>query len=133
MANSPTVTEPSLKRTRRTKASLPPVPPSITFLHDEVLVRLLAPERISHGLFIPDTAKRAAHELWRGEVLAVGPGARTPKKGIRVLPEVQVGDKVLFYWMAGLVDVTKWPDENHRIVHESHIQLILERKDANDA
>lgn len=99
----------------------------IRLLHDEVLIRLINPERISHGLYIPDTAKRQAHELWRGEVLAVGPGARTPKKGIRILPEVQVGDKVLFYWLAGLVDVVKFPDEDHRIIHESQIQLLLER------
>ena len=94
----------------------------IRLLHDEVLIKLSHPERISHGLWIPDTAKRAAAELWRGTVVAVGPGRRTPNKGILIPSDVQPGDVVGFYWRAALVDVMKWPDEDHRIVHETDIQ-----------
>ncbi len=96
--------------------------PDIKLLHDEVLIKLLHPERILHGLYIPDSAKRSAGELWRGTVIAVGPGRRTPKKGILIAADVEPGDVVGFFWKAAKVDVTKWPDEEHRIIHESDIQ-----------
>jgi co-chaperonin GroES (HSP10) len=95
--------------------------PTIKLLHDEVLIKLQHPERHTHGLEIPDTAKRTAGELWRGKVIAVGPGARTKKKGILIKPDVEPGDVVGFFWRAAVVDVTKWPDEESRIIHESDI------------
>jgi len=118
--------------------------PAIRLLSDHVLIRLIHPERMSHGLWIPDSAKRQPYELWRAEVIAVGPGARiavgpgartqrkqqpnevanpTPIYGETLQAmDVQPGDIVGFYWAAGRMNVTKWPDDDHRIIHESAIQ-----------
>ena len=38
---------------------------------------------------------------------------------------VKPGDKVMFYFLAGKV-CPKWPDDDHIIVPESSIQLVLE-------
>lgn len=92
---------------------------------DNVLLRLLNPERMSHGLWIPDGAQREAYELWRGEVVKVGPGART-KSGARIPVALSPGDMVGFYWLAGRTNVTAWPDDQHRIIPESQIQVVYE-------
>lgn len=104
--------------------------PEIRLLGDQVLVKLLQPERHTHGLWIPDNAKRSAGELWKGTVIAVGPGKRTNKKGLLIQPDVKPGDVVQFYWMAGKVDVTKFPDQFHRIIREEDIQLVYEPEPA---
>jgi chaperonin GroES len=62
-------------------------------LHDRVLVRRVAEEgKTAGGIIIPDTAKEKPME---GEVVAVGPGARSDDGEIRPL-DVKVGDRVLF-------------------------------------
>jgi chaperonin GroES len=62
-------------------------------LHDRVVLRRIdADERTVGGIIIPDTAKEKPQ---RGEVLAVGPGARNEKGDILPL-EIHVGDYVLF-------------------------------------
>ena len=62
-------------------------------LHDRVLVRRLEDdERSSGGIIIPDTAKE---KPMRGEILAVGPGARN-EWGRIVTLDIEVGDQVLF-------------------------------------
>lgn len=104
--------------------------PGIRLLSDQVLIKLLQPERHTHGLYIPDSAKRSAGELWKGTVIAVGPGRRTEKKGILVYPDVKPGDVVQFYWRAAKVDVTQYPDDEHRIIHEEDIQVIYEPEPA---
>lgn len=99
---------------------------SVTLLDDRCLVRLQAPERQSHGLWIPDSAKRSSDELYRGTVLATGPGARSAKSG-RVTPcDVAPGDDVVFYWGAGVIDVTKWPTDEYRIIREKDIRYVVE-------
>lgn len=102
----------------------------ITLLGDQVLIRLIHPERLHHNLWIPETAKRTAGELWRGEVIACGPGARTPKKGILIPCQVSPGDVVQFFWRAAKVNVTAWPDKEHRIISEEDIQLVYESEPA---
>lgn len=113
----------------------------IRLLHDCVLVRLIAPERIVHGLYIPDTAKRQPWELWRATVLACGPGKRGERRQIpneahpnpepiftdRLTPcQAQPGDTVLFHWAAGKMLITAWPDEQHRIIRDEQIQAVIE-------
>lgn len=86
-------------------------------LRDECLVRLEKPEQMtaSKRLWIPDSAKRQEYELYQGYVLAVGPG-RMRKDG-RVNPnEVQIGDRVMFYWAAGECDpVVRWTEDNQEL------------------
>ena len=62
-------------------------------LHDRVVIRRVEEEAKSKGgIIIPDTAKEKPME---GEVMAVGPGARSEDGKIQSL-EVKVGDRVLF-------------------------------------
>jgi len=74
-------------------------------LHDRVLVR------------------RLDSEPMEGEVLSVGPGARTDK-GELLAPSVKVGDRVLFAKYAG-TDV-KMDGEERVIVKESDILGIID-------
>ncbi len=62
-------------------------------LHDRVLIKVLdSEEKTKGGIIIPDTAKEKPQE---GEVVAVGPGAKT-EDGKTVKMDVKVGDKVIF-------------------------------------
>ena len=62
-------------------------------LHDRVLVRRLeGEEKTAGGIIIPDTAKEKPME---GEVVAVGPGARSEDGKLHPL-DVKVGDRILF-------------------------------------
>ena len=62
-------------------------------LHDRVLIKVLdSEEKTSGGIIIPDTAKEKPQE---GEVVAVGPGAKT-EEGKLIKMDVKVGDRVLF-------------------------------------
>jgi chaperonin GroES len=62
-------------------------------LHDRVLVRRIdADDKTAGGIIIPDTAKEKPQ---RGEIIAVGAGART-EDGALVPLDVKVGDEVLF-------------------------------------
>jgi chaperonin GroES len=61
-------------------------------LHDRVVIRRLEEdEKTAGGIIIPDTAKE---KPMRGEVLAVGPGAREDGKLVPL--DVREGDIVLF-------------------------------------
>ena len=62
-------------------------------LHDRVVVkRLEAEEKTAGGIIIPDNAKEKPS---KGEVIAVGPGARD-EAGKLVPLDVNAGDRVLF-------------------------------------
>jgi chaperonin GroES len=62
-------------------------------LQDRVLIRGVAQEdKTAGGIIIPDTAKEKPME---GEVIAVGPGARSEGGKIQPL-DVRIGDRVLF-------------------------------------
>ena len=90
-------------------------------LHDRVLVRRLDSEaKTAGGIIIPDTAQEKPME---GEVLAVGPGARTDK-GERVALTVKAGDRVLFAKYAGTE--VRMNGEERVIVKESDILGIID-------
>ncbi len=90
-------------------------------LHDRVLVRRLDSEaKTAGGIIIPDTAQEKPME---GEVLAVGPGARTDK-GERVALTVKAGDRVLFAKYAGTE--VRMDGEERVIVKESDILGIID-------
>ncbi|MDD2220593.1 MAG: co-chaperone GroES [Clostridia bacterium] len=67
-------------------------------LAERVVVKVLASEEVTKGgIFLPDTAKEKQQ---KGEVVAVGPG-RLTDEGKRIVPEVKVGDVVLYAKYAG--------------------------------
>ena len=98
-------------------------------LRDNVLVRLHAPERMSASkrLWIPSGARRQDYELYQGTVVETGPGQLRRTDGGRNPVELAKGDRVLFYWLAGEVAVTRWSEhgEEYRVIPESHIQCVL--------
>ena len=92
-------------------------------LHDRVLIRVLdSEEKTSGGIIIPDTAKEKPQE---GEVVAVGPGAKT-EDGKIVSMDVKVGDIVLFGKWSGTE--IKIDGTEYSIMKESDIMGIAKRK-----
>ncbi|MBN2556626.1 MAG: co-chaperone GroES [Anaerolineales bacterium] len=90
-------------------------------LADRLLVKPLENEEVTpSGIVLPETAKEKPQ---KGEVLAVGPGART-EKGDRLAMEVAVGDQVLFAKYGGTE--IKIEGEKHLILRESDILAIIE-------
>ncbi len=90
-------------------------------LHDRVLVRRIEEEeKTKGGIIIPDTAKEKPQQ---GEVIAVGPGART-EDGKLIPMDVKVGDKILFGKWAGTE--VKLEGEEYLILKESDILGVLE-------
>jgi chaperonin GroES len=90
-------------------------------LHDRVVVkRVNAEEKTSGGIIIPDTAKEKPME---GEVIAVGPGARSDDGKIHPL-DVKAGDRVLFGKWSGTE--VKIDGEDLLIMKESDIMGIIE-------
>jgi chaperonin GroES len=62
-----------------------------------IIQRLESQEKTAGGILLPDSAKKKPQ---RGKVLAVGPG-KLKKDGSRAVPQVKVGDTVLFTNWAG--------------------------------
>jgi len=92
-------------------------------LHDRVLIKVLeGEEKTSGGIIIPDTAKEKPQE---GEVVAVGPGARTEDGKITPM-DVKVGDIVLFGKWSGTE--VKIDSKEYSIMKESDIMGISKRK-----
>jgi chaperonin GroES len=90
-------------------------------LHDRVVVRRIdGVEKTKGGIIIPDTAKEKPSE---GMIEAVGPGARDDD-GKRVLPDVKVGDRVLFGKWTGTE--VKVDDQDLLIMKESDIMGVIE-------
>ena len=90
-------------------------------LHDRVLVRRLeGDEKTSGGLIIPDSAKEKPQE---GEVVAVGPGAKT-EDGKTVKMDVKIGDRVLFGKWSGTE--VKIDGKEYSIMKESDIMGVIE-------
>ena len=95
-------------------------------LHDRVLVRRIdADEKTAGGIIIPDTAKEKPQ---RGEVIAVGGGARTDKGEIVPL-DLKVGDEVLFGKWSGTE--VKIDGEDLLIMKESDILGVVEASHAS--
>lgn len=90
-------------------------------LHDRVVVRRLEEEeRTKGGIIIPDTAKEKPQQ---GEVVAVGPGARS-EDGKIITPDVKDGDRVLFGKWSGTE--VKIDGEELLIMKESDILGVIE-------
>src|SRR5919108_138625 len=90
-------------------------------LHDRVLIRRLEQEaKSAGGIIIPDTAKEKPME---GEVIAVGPGARSEDGKLHPL-DVKPGDRVLFGKWSGTE--IKLDGEELIIMKESDIMGVLE-------
>ncbi len=92
-------------------------------LHDRVLIKVLdSEEKTKGGIIIPDTAKEKPQE---GEVVAVGPGAKT-EDGKTVKMDVKVGDKVIFGKWSGTE--IKIDNIEYSIMKESDIMGISKNK-----
>ena len=90
-------------------------------LGDRLVVKPLEGEDVTpSGLVLPETAKEKPQ---KGEVLAVGPGARD-EDGKRIAMDVKATDKVLFAKYAGTE--FKIDGEKVLILRESDILAILE-------
>lgn len=90
-------------------------------LQDRVVIRRVAEmEKTVGGIVIPDTAKEKPME---GEVVAVGPGARSENGKIHPL-DVRVGDRVLFGKWSGTE--IKIAGEDLMIMKESDLMGIIE-------
>ena len=77
-------------------------------------------DRTAGGIYIPEAAKEKPQ---KGEVLAVGPGARD-ETGKRIMLDVQVGDMVLFAKYAGTE--IKVDSDKLLILKESDVLAIIE-------
>jgi chaperonin GroES len=90
-------------------------------LADRLVVKPLESEDVTPGgIVLPETAKEKPQ---KGEVMAVGPGARD-EDGERILPDVRVGDKVLFAKYSGTE--IKLDGEKLLILRESDILAVLD-------
>lgn len=90
-------------------------------LGDRLVVKPLEGEEVTPGgIVLPETAKEKPQ---KGEVLAVGPGARDDE-GKRIKMDVSVNDKVLFAKYSGTE--VKIEGEKVLILRESDILAIVE-------
>jgi chaperonin GroES len=90
-------------------------------LHDRVVIRRVGPEeKTAGGIIIPDTVKEKPME---GEVVAVGPGARS-KDGLIHPLDVRVGDRVLFGKWSG--SEIKLDGEELIIMPETDLMGVIE-------
>jgi chaperonin GroES len=89
-------------------------------LADRVVIKPSpADERTKGGIILPDTAKE---KPVMGEVVAVGPG-KVSDDGKKIVPEVKVGDKVLYGKYSG-TEVTVDGDD-YLIMREADIFAIV--------
>ena len=90
-------------------------------LHDRILVRrIIAEEKTSGGILIPDTVKEKPME---GEVVAVGAGGRD-EQGKIVKLDVKGGDRVLFGKWSGAE--VKIDGEQLLIIKESDVMGVVQ-------
>lgn len=90
-------------------------------LGDRLVVKPLEEEDVTpSGIVLPETAKEKPQ---KGEVLAVGPGARDDD-GKRIEMDVSVGDKILFAKYGGTE--IKIDTEKLLILRESDVLAILD-------
>src|SRR3954464_5645173 len=89
-------------------------------LRDRVVVRRVeAEEKTKGGIIIPDTAKEKPQ---KGEVIAVGPGARDETGKLTPL-DVKAGDRVLFGKWSGTE--VKIDGQDYLIMKESDVRVIV--------
>ncbi|HSR46434.1 MAG TPA: co-chaperone GroES [Anaerolineales bacterium] len=89
-------------------------------LGDRLVIKPLEQEEVTaSGIVLPETAKEKPQ---KGEVLAVGPGARD-EEGKRIAMDVKAGDKVLFAKYAGTE--IKIDSEKLLILRETDVLAIV--------
>jgi chaperonin GroES len=94
-------------------------------LHDRVVLRRVEQDqKTKGGIIIPDTAQEKPME---GEVIAVGPGARSEDGVIHAL-DVKPGDRVLFGKWSGTE--VKLDGEELIVMKESDIMGVLTKTGA---
>ena len=92
-------------------------------LSDRVVVKPQeAEETTASGIILPDTAKEKPQE---GEVVSVGPGAKT-EDGKIIKMDVKIGDRVLFGKWSGTE--VKIDGKEYSIMKESDIMGITKSK-----
>lgn len=97
---------------------------AFTPLADRLVVRVVENEKITAGgIIIPDSASMVQGHL-KGEVLAVGNGAKNKKGQVRPL-DVKLGDFVLFAEYSGMK--VEFNFEELQIVKESDIMGIVQK------
>lgn len=89
-------------------------------LGDRILIKPSpADEKTKGGIILPDTAKEKPVV---GEVVAIGPG-RKSDEGKVILPEVKVGDKVLYGKYSGTE--TTIDGQEYLIMRESDVFAVV--------
>ena len=89
-------------------------------LGDRILIKpSAADEKTKGGIILPDTAKEKPVV---GEVVAIGPG-RKSDEGKVILPEVKVGDKVLYGKYSGTE--TTIDGQEYLIMRESDVFAVV--------
>ncbi|WP_199621360.1 co-chaperone GroES [Paenibacillus alkalitolerans] len=89
-------------------------------LQDRVIVEKMPLEQqMPSGIVLPDTAKE---KPTKGKVVAVGDGRL--ENGVKVAPEVQVGDTIIYNKYAGME--VKLEDKEYLILKESDILAIAQ-------
>lgn len=97
---------------------------AFTPLADRLVVRVAETEKVTAGgIIIPDSASAASGYL-KGEVLAVGNGAKNKKGNIKPL-DVKLGDFVLFAQYSGTK--IEFNTEELQIVKESDVMGIVQK------
>jgi len=95
---------------------------SIKPLEDRVLIKTQEEEKKSEGgILLPGSSNNA--ETVVGEVIAVGPGTRTPQ-GELIPTGIETGSKVIFYKHAGTK--IKSEGEEYVIVNASELLATLD-------
>jgi chaperonin GroES len=87
-----------------------------------VVKRVVADQKSSGGIIIPDTAQEKPSE---GEIVGVGPGGRD-ESGKLIPLDLKVGDKVLFGKWSGTE--VKIDGEDLLIMKESDIMGVITKK-----
>lgn len=91
-------------------------------LHDYIVVEVTQTEKkTASGIFLPDTTTNELPQT--GKVIAVGVGKLT-ENGIRIAPEVNVGDNIIFAKYSG--NEVKLNDKEYLILKEQDVLAIFE-------
>ena len=104
--------------------------PKFNLLSDRLLLLLdEAPDKTRGGLIIPDRLRDDNRPL-TGRVVRIGPGMPTTDGGRWPMPDVKVGDRVLFGPRYGTKKV-KINDVEYEQVRQEHVLAVLEPEDSD--
>ncbi len=90
-------------------------------LADHVIIEPISEDTVTKsGIVLPDTAEKEKPQ--KGKIIAVGPG-KINEKGERVVPEVKVGDIVLFQKYSP--SEIKIDNKDYLVAREDDIMAII--------